>query len=356
MKITPVMNMLIRMKFFATYIIVSFLSLFLACNDANQETQSNVPSSVSNVSADKNEIAAVVGRDTIYLEEVDEIIKKDLYELRKEALFTEVTTSILEAEASKLGLTLNQLIQTRIVSTMSPISDEDIRAYIVQGYGVSKKYGPSSDLYQKSKRHLEDQEYKKRETQYVQGLMIGRKDIKISLRNPESEIPVDFRNVVSYARGNPNSPIKLFTISDYRCANCKNKNDEMQRIYRDYGHAVEFYSLLYTNQVSNAERASMAAGRQGKFWEMHNLIFANQRDLNDQVFFDFAKQLNLDMDEFRKDLSSPEIQRIIDDNIAILRKNDIYAVPITVLNGKKIPKDYSVDHIESILQRIISGE
>jgi len=83
-----------------------------------------------------------------------------------------------------------------------------------------------------------------------------------------------------------------------------------------------------------AHAASQAAHKQGKFWEMHDLIFANQKQLSAEKFIEHARQLNLDVARFEKDMLSPEIKREVDRDAAEAAKMGITGTPGFFINGR----------------------
>ena len=95
-------------------------------------------------------------------------------------------------------------------------------------------------------------------------------------------------------------------------------------------------------------RASEAADKQGKFWEMHDLIFKNQSEWISkssvtETITEFAKQLSLDEERFAKDIDSDEIKTKINDSVAKGREIGISYTPTFFVNGVRIqnPKSYA---------------
>ena len=83
-----------------------------------------------------------------------------------------------------------------------------------------------------------------------------------------------------------------------------------------------------------AHAASEAAHKQGKFWEMHDLIFANQRQLDAETFFGYAKQLGLDEAKFRADYSAAGTKKRIDTDASEAGKLGITGTPGFFVNGR----------------------
>jgi protein-disulfide isomerase len=87
-------------------------------------------------------------------------------------------------------------------------------------------------------------------------------------------------------------------------------------------------------QAPGAHKASEAAHLQGKFWEMHDLIFANQRDLNDEAYIRYAGQLGLDVEKFTQDLKSPEVKARVDKDMDEAAGMGVTGTPGFFINGK----------------------
>ncbi len=82
--------------------------------------------------------------------------------------------------------------------------------------------------------------------------------------------------------------------------------------------------------------AALAAGKQGKFWEMHEKLFANQKDLSDAKVEAIAREIGLNMEQFNQDLKDPEITSLIDRDFDNGRQVNIRGVPTIFVNGKEL--------------------
>jgi protein-disulfide isomerase len=88
--------------------------------------------------------------------------------------------------------------------------------------------------------------------------------------------------------------------------------------------------------AKKAAIAALAAGKQGKFWEMHKALFASQRDLNDSKVQEIARGLGLKMDPFNKDLKDPSIESLVDRDLKNGRLAGVQGTPTIFVNGKQI--------------------
>jgi protein-disulfide isomerase len=85
-----------------------------------------------------------------------------------------------------------------------------------------------------------------------------------------------------------------------------------------------------------AAKAAMAAGKQGKFWEMHDILFQNSRDLGADKIKECAGKIGLDVARWEKDVSSPEVQQEVEKEMAEGRAADVSGTPTFFVNGKRV--------------------
>jgi len=104
-----------------------------------------------------------------------------------------------------------------------------------------------------------------------------------------------------------------------------------------------------------AAKAAVAAGKQGKFFEMHDKLFENQRTLSPDLYEKTAKELGLDVDKFKKDMESPETAQMIQQEMADAGKVDVRGTPTFFINGKK-PQGRSFELYKQIIDEQIKAK
>jgi protein-disulfide isomerase len=86
----------------------------------------------------------------------------------------------------------------------------------------------------------------------------------------------------------------------------------------------------------NASKAAVAAGKQGKFWEMHDELFKISKDLSMPNIEAKAKEIGLDMKKFSADMAAPETEKAVRDDLAAGRGADVGGTPTFFINGKRV--------------------
>jgi len=102
-----------------------------------------------------------------------------------------------------------------------------------------------------------------------------------------------------------------------------------------------------------ASKAAVAAGKQGKFWEMHDVLFQNNRELSYDKLKEYAGKLGLNVEQWEKDFNTPDVQQQIDKETADGRAADVNGTPTFFVNGKRLSNrsfDGFKDAIETSLK------
>jgi protein-disulfide isomerase len=85
-----------------------------------------------------------------------------------------------------------------------------------------------------------------------------------------------------------------------------------------------------------AAKASVAAQRQGKFWEMHDQLFANNKALQPDKLKEYAQKIGLDMAKFEQDMNAPDVQKQIEEDAKLAQQTEVSGTPSLFLNGKRV--------------------
>jgi len=141
-------------------------------------------------------------------------------------------------------------------------------------------------------------------------------------------------------KGDPKAKLAIVEFSDFQCPFCGRVEPTLKQIEKEYGNQVRIVfkhlPLSIHPKAPAAHAAAEAAHRQGKFWEMHDLIFANQREMSPERYLEYAAQIGLDVDQFKKDVASPEVQKKIDADAQEASKLGVTGTPAFFVNGRFI--------------------
>ena len=85
-----------------------------------------------------------------------------------------------------------------------------------------------------------------------------------------------------------------------------------------------------------ASKASLAAANQGKFWDMHDQLFANNKALQPDKLKEYAQKIGLDMAKFEQDVNAPDVQKQIEEDMKLAQQADVSGTPSLFINGKRV--------------------
>ncbi len=164
-------------------------------------------------------------------------------------------------------------------------------------------------------------------------------------------------NSSSPIMGNPDGDVTLVEFFDYQCGFCKRVLDDVFAVAEDDpGLRVVFKDLPILGPASVvAARASLAARNQGLYTEYHNALMAHRGQLSDQVIFDTAAAVGLDVDQLQQDMRAPEIRDELNDNIRLAQQLGIRGTPAFIIGDEIIPGARSLQEIEASIERARSS-
>jgi len=128
----------------------------------------------------------------------------------------------------------------------------------------------------------------------------------------------------------------------------------LERYPQDVKLVIKHFPLQSHPQARPAATAALAASKQGHFWEFHQRLFEQQKDLNEAKFQEIAKEMNLDMEKFNADMKDPSITNLINQDVKNGYDVEIQGTPTIFVNGKLIRKtDFQgiLEMLESELKR-----
>ncbi len=140
--------------------------------------------------------------------------------------------------------------------------------------------------------------------------------------------------------GPADAPVTIVIFSDFECPFCARVNRTLEAIKQAYPGQVRFafkhMPLSFHRNAKSAAIASMAAHRQGKFWEFHDKLFADYRNLNREKYIQIAEGLGLDSQRFQTDLEDPALQSFVEADMAYAARVGVRGTPSFFVNGRKL--------------------
>jgi protein-disulfide isomerase len=162
------------------------------------------------------------------------------------------------------------------------------------------------------------------------------------------------------AFGPDNAPVTIVEFSDFQCPFCSRAANTVHQVKEKYGTKVRFvfrqFPLSFHKQAHLAAEAALAANAQGKFWEFHDKLFADQSKLERPSLEQVAKDLGLDVEAFKKALDTNSFAPAVDADQKLGEAVAVDGTPTMFLNGKRIADPTNFDVISKQIEAALGGK
>ncbi len=188
-------------------------------------------------------------------------------------------------------------------------------------------------------------------------------------QNGETVLPEDKKELLKIAsddwiKGNKEAKVVIVEYLDFECEACGAYYPLVKQLSEEYKDdlaiVTRYFPLPGHKNSMTSATAVEAAGKQGKYWEMFNILFDHQKIWGEKqspdpaIFEGYAQQIGLNMDQFKKDVVSQEVKDRVNRDKSSGIKLGVSGTPSFYLNGNKIPNPKGPDDFKSFIQAEIS--
>jgi protein-disulfide isomerase len=276
-------------------------------------------------------------------------LQRQEYEIRRSALEALINRTLLESEASKHGLTVDQLLLQEVDSKIPEPSPEEVEAYY-EGQkdrlsrSVEEIRGQMRQSLKKARRDAAREDFRTR----------LRKEAKVSilLNPPKIEVSYDRTRL----RGKDRTDVVIVEFSDFECSHCRAVQAVLHEVLSKYQGkvALAFRDFPVTQlhpQARMTAEAARCAGEQGKFWEYHDLLFSSQK-FDRQTLLNFGTNLRLNQANFEECVRSDRFGAEVEADFRDGQRAGVIGTPTFLINGIYLVGEQP----ESEFERIIDQE
>lgn len=159
-------------------------------------------------------------------------------------------------------------------------------------------------------------------------------------------------NKKDHFQGALDAPHNLVVYGDYQCFICKMTLPIIKQLRKELHDKLcvvfRHFPLKTSHPLAfEAAKAAEAAGIQDKFWEMHELLYAKQNELNPDIWIQLAKELHLDVAKFNLDFHSPLIEEKIQNEFMSGIRSGVNETPCFYINGTRFDEDASYENLKN---------
>lgn len=297
--------------------------------------------------ANPDQVVAEVAGRTITLREIDAKweefdaaerarVTQLLYQNRRNMLDQVVGDILIENAAKAAGATVEAFVKQDAAKRATPVTDQEVAQFFeanrdrAQGRTL-EQLGPQIRDFLVSQRALQAR------AQLVDELKAKGAGIKVMLDPPRYTVATSAADPV---RGVASAPVTIIEFSDYQCPFCGRVNPTLEQVRKAYGDKVKIifkdFPLPNHPQAPKAAEAAHCAGEQGKYWELHDHMFANQRALNVPDLKQYAATLGLDAAKFNQCLDSGKHAGLVAAGTAQGERMGVNSTPTLYINGRPL--------------------
>lgn len=294
-----------------------------------------------------SQVVGRVGDRTVTMAELDEAWRsndaasrmrmlQDLYETRKRTLDVVIGEILVEREAIARSTSRDELLAQELPARTLPITDEDISRVYEQNRrafpGMSEE-----EMAPQIRAFLAEQRPVQALHAYMAELRAEADDIRIELDPPRTPVEVVDGDPVSGPAG---APVEIVEFSDFQCPFCQRLTATLDRLKAEYGDDVRLvfkdYPLPNHAQAFKAAEAGLCANAQGRFWALHDAMFAQQDELEVDDLKRRAGELGLDQAAFDACLDSGRFAEQVNADLRYGQAIGVQSTPTVFINGRAV--------------------
>ena len=266
-------------------------------------------------------------KDDLYKREITDKPPSEQYDPLSQALESLIDERLLADAAKKAGQTPTEWTDAQI-KLLGPVTDEEVKAFFDENRSRLPPDATLEAFAARIRSHLESQRPEKVTAEL-------RKNAKVAVLMQPPRVNVD---ATGPSKGPADAPVVLIEFSDYQCPFCKRAEPTVLEILAKYPNQVR---LVYRHmpldglhpRARAAAIAAVCADQQGKFWQYHDLLFANQQALADADLEKYGTQVGLDPVAFKTCRQDPATETRVNTDATAARAAGLTGTPAFFVNG-----------------------
>jgi protein-disulfide isomerase len=273
---------------------------------------------------------------------VEREYQKQVHDLIEASLDQAVQDKLLEAEAASRGIA-----KEAVLAELKPaaVSDADVDAFYEQNKAQIPR--PKEQVAAQIKSYLEQQGQQKARQEFFSKLE-EKYSVEIKMEPVRVEVAAN-----GPAKGPANAPVTIVEFSDFQCPFCSRVNPTLKQVQEKYGDKVRIvfrqFPLSFHQMAAKAAEASLCAADQGKFWELHDAMFADQQGLEVAQLKTKAAGLGVNAEQFNQCLDSGKHAATVQADMKAGSEAGVNGTPAMFINGRFVNGAVPFDQISPII-------
>ena len=272
-------------------------------------------------------------------------LERQRYQLTEQSLEQAVRIKLVEVEAESRGISSAQLVQEEVYDQVPDLTDDEVQAF----YNERRPSAPLEQVAPQIRASLKRQAQNSQYEAFLEALR-DKHPVDMLFEPKRAEVASDGFP----SRGPENAPITIVEFADFQCPYCYQLLDELYQVTEAYDDQIlmvyRHFPLtnIHPDALVSAE-ASMCAEEQGRFWEMHDAMFANQSALGLLSLEQTARRIGMDGAAFDECMESRKYQAEVEEDLRVGRELGITGTPVLFINGRFMSGVKDAEAIEAVV-------
>jgi protein-disulfide isomerase len=314
----------------------------------DQKSSASGASSSSGPSMDPKAPVAKIGSATITSGELDAKIKgrlsrmeaehaEQVHGLKSQTLNEMIEQRLIDDKAKKEGITPEKLIEREVTSKLPEPAPAEVQQVYDQTKASGRPLPPFDQVKGEIVKFLQQRKTGEAKKAFVDKL---KAEAKVETMLPPLLMPKVDVSAEGPSKGEANAPVTIIEFSDFECPYCVRAEESVKKVMEVYKGKVRLvyrdYPLEFHAKAQKASEAALCAGDQGKYWEMHAKLFANQKALEVPQLKQHAKDVGVETAKFDKCLDGGEKAKAVEVHKKAGEEAGVTGTPAFFINGRPL--------------------
>jgi protein-disulfide isomerase len=282
-------------------------------------------------------------------------LQEQIYNLKRQKLEELINATLLTREARKRGLSVPALLDAEVTSKVALETEQEVEAFYESN--KARGQGDPVEARQQIRIHLQNQRMATKKQEFFQ-LLRSKAKIAVHLK-PLLVHRVEGSTDGAPFKGPARAPVTLVKFEDFHCPFCKNAQPTVAQVLSKYGNKVRLVHRDFPIDsihpaARKAHEAARCANEKGKFWQYHDVLYANAPKADAADLKSYAKEVGLDVPAFEKCVASGKFRDVVQKDVDEGTRLGVTGTPSFFINGRLLSGAEPFERFATIIDEEIS--
>jgi len=334
-----------RLTLFGLFTLLLVVGLFVV---ARRSAVGEPLAEVDGVPVSAEEVEKAIGASLGKLQE-------QIFNLKRQKLEELINATLLTREARKRGVSVPALLDAEVTSKVALVTEQEVEAFYeanktrIQGDPVAAR--------QQIRINLQNQRLATKKQEFFQLLRSNAK-IAVYLKPPPVH-RVEVSTNGAPSKGPVKAPVTIVKFEDFHCPFCKKVQPTLAQVLSKYGEKVRLVHRDFPIDgihpaARKAHEAARCANEQGKFWQYHDVLYANAPKADAADLKSYAREVGLDVPAFEKCVANGEFRDVVQKDVEEGTRLGVNGTPAFFINGRLLSGAEPIERFAAIIDDEIS--